>query len=135
MRRPDQSSGYIDTSRGRALPLRADRIDTQNFFSGEAMNTNLMVVEPRAGRWPGLIEAAVIILWGVVQAAAFDLAWTNQPAGDAAESVVARCDRIAQIVSSRNHEARDSQWRRERESAFAACLEGPGSYARSHDVQ
>ena len=96
------------------------------------MNTELAV--PRTGLGTGLMDAAVIVLWGGVQLA-FGLAFVAQPAADATGSVVARCDRMAQIVSTRMHATPDAQWRREREGAFAACMEGPDVYARSHGVQ
>ena len=96
------------------------------------MNTELVV--PRAGLGSGWMEAAVIVLWGGIQLA-FGLAVVAQPAADATGSAVARCDRMAQIVSSRTHATPDAQWRREREGAFATCMEGPDDYARSHGVQ
>jgi hypothetical protein len=97
------------------------------------MNTDL-VVPPRAGLGSGWMDAAMLVLWGGVQLA-FGLAFMTQPAAETTGSAVARCDHIAQIVSSRTHAAPDAQWRRERESAFTACLEGPDDYARSQGIQ
>lgn len=98
------------------------------------MNENPMASEPGAGRGPGLIEVAVIVLLGGVLVGS-GLAWVNLPVVDAAGHAVAHCDRMAQIISSRNYAARDAQWRRERESAFAACLENPEGFARAQGVQ
>lgn len=98
------------------------------------MKENPMASEPGAGRGPGLIEVAVIVLLGGALGG-FGIAWVNLPVADAAGRTVARCDRMAQIVSSRNHAARDAQWRRERESEFAACLEDPVRFARVQGVQ
>ena len=114
--------------------LRWDRIDVQNFFSGESMNKDLMVIAPRADRWPGLIEVATIVLWGGLSIA-FGIAWLSQRDFDEAGSVVARCDRLAQAVSGRSHAAHDAQWRRERSNAFESCLQDPDVYAHSQSVQ
>jgi len=97
------------------------------------MNTDL-VAQPRTGLGSGFMDAAMLVLWAGVQLA-FGLAFMTQPAAETGGSVVARCDRIAQIVSNRKHASPDAQWRRERESAFTACLEGPDGYARSQGIQ
>jgi hypothetical protein len=100
---------------------------------GESMNTDL-VVQHRAGLGSGWMDAAMLVLWGGVQLA-FGLAFMTQPAAETTGSAVARCDHMAQIVSSRKRAAPDAQWRREREGAFNACLEGPDDYARSQGIQ
>jgi len=132
----DSAPGQTSTSdmRNGLSPPRAGRIETQNFVSGKSVNSDSMVGGPRAGRRPGFMEAALIVLWGGIQVA-LGLAWIHQPTGDTAGSTVTRCDRMAQVISSRNHAIRDAQWRRERESEFAACLEGPDTYARSRGIQ
>ena len=105
----------------------------QSVLYGESMNTDL-VVQPRASLGSGWMDAAMLVLWGGVQLA-FGLAFMTQPAAETTGSAVARCDHMAQIVSSRKHAAPDAQWRREREGAFNACLEGPDNYARSQGIQ
>ena len=97
------------------------------------MNSDL-AIQPRVGLGSGLMDAAMLVLWGGVQLA-FGLAFMTQPAAETRGSAVARCDHMAQIVSSRKHAAPDAQWRREREGAFTACLEAPDAYARSQGIQ
>jgi len=99
------------------------------------MNRYTTAGKPSAGLRPELIESAVTIPLFAVLALALAVAWWIKPATSAAETTVARCDRMAQIVSSRttaNTRANlSAQWRRERDSAFAACLEDPEAFARS----
>jgi len=102
------------------------------------MSNNSRAVEPDTNKVSGLIEVTVIVLWGGLQAAALGIAWSKQPAAGTTHSVVARCDRLAQIVSTRNlassGDAHGVQWRRGRENAFSACLEDPDRFSRLQDV-
>jgi hypothetical protein len=103
------------------------------------MNKNLVATAPGTSRWPDLIAGALVVLWGGLMGVALASDLSNLPSRDSAGSVVARCDRMAQIVSNRtsagSRDARGPQRRRERESAFASCLEDPDGFERSRVIQ
>jgi hypothetical protein len=108
-------------------------------FMGKSVKRNLIATEPGPVRWPDLIQGALIVLWCSIAGVAFASELLFPSTRDSADGVVARCDRLAQVVSNRTSsgpgDARSSQRRRERESALATCLEDPDGFAHSQGVR
>ena len=100
------------------------------------MNRNLIFAARGASRWSDLIAVVLIVVWGGLLGVALASERLGMPSG---RGVVARCDRMAQIVSNRTAagsvDARGSQQRRERENAFASCLEDPDGFAHSRVIE
>lgn len=93
------------------------------------MNQHPITAAPRTGIRSLALQCAVAAALAGTAAMSIGFAAFSHAEPSAAESAIARCDRMAQLVASRNRassgDARTAQWRRERAAAFAACLEDP----------
>lgn len=100
------------------------------------MNRNLIFAARGASRWSDLIAVVLIVVWGGLLGVVLASERLGMPSE---RGVVARCDQMAQIVSNRTmarlDDPRGSQRRRERENAFASCLDDPAGFVHSRVIE